>query len=646
MTAMAKRPIQPADLWTIPRVGAPAPSPDGTRLVVPVTTHDLEANEGTTRLWLLEPDRKPRAITAEGANASGPVWSPDGSRLLFVRKEKREDAQSQVYLLPLDGGEAQAVTNAEHGAIDPRWFPDGERFAFLGNVRMEPEHEGQAKFFASDERMPRFWDRWLTDGLRWHVFVGSIEDGSEAHDLTPRLKAHFSPMDPSGSYDIAPDGKEIVFGCTRSKPKADVRWGLFRVGVHGGRPVAIDLDGDQNCYTPRYSPDGKSILFGRVTDPASWAHPTVLARYDRRRRKVRDVARVWDLDPLEWGYGPRGKIYATADVNGRTALFRVGAWPEEIWRGGSVSGVRAAGGRLCFASSSLRRPQEIYSCGVHGDDVRRETTFCAKAMRELAIGRVEDVSFLGAADEKVQMFVVHPPAHAPKRGRKRPLLHLIHGGPHVNFNDVWHPRWNAQAFAAQGYLCALVNFHGSNGWGNAFTRSIVGEWGDKPYEDVMLATDWLIERRDVDEERMAASGGSYGGYMASWIASQTRRFRCIVNHAGVCDLQAQFACEIPQGWPNSAGGDLWSGPEAQAGLDRYNPLRHVGGMKTPMLILHGEKDYRVPYTQALQLYNILQMRKVPTRIVVYPDENHWILQPANSMHWYGEFHAWLEKYIG
>ena len=640
---MVKRPIQPADLWEIPSVGAPAPSPDGTRLVVPVTTHDMETNESTTRLWLHEEGRKPRAITSEAASASGPVWSPDGTRLLFVRKEK--DANAQIYLLPLDGGEAQAVTHEEHGACDPRWLPDGERFAYLGSVRMEPEPEGDAVFYASEERMPRFWDRWLTDGLRWHIFVKSVED-AETLDLTPRLKAHFPPMDPSGSYDIAPDGKEIVYGCVRSKPRAAVRWGLFRVPVKGGRPAPIELEGDPNASTPRYSPNGKSILFGRVDDPGSWARPTVLARYDRGNHKVRDVARVWDLDPLSWTYGSDGKIYATADVQGHTALFRMGAWPEEIWRGGSVSGVRHAGDRLYFSSASLKKPPEVYSCDRRGRDVQKETSFTAKIMRGLAVGRVEDITFLGAAKDKVQMFVVHPPIGAPKRGRKLPLVHLIHGGPHNNFGDVWHPRWNAQAFAAKGYMCALVNFHGSTGWGHKFTRSIVGEWGDKPYEDIMRATDWLIERRDVDETRMAASGGSYGGYMASWIASQTRRFQCIVNHAGVCDLQAQFACEIPQAWANSAGGDLWNGPEAQAGLDRYNPLRHVGGMKTPMLILHGEKDYRVPYTQALQLYNILQMRKVPTRIVVYPDENHWILQPANSLHWYSEFHGWLEKYIG
>jgi len=323
----------------------------------------------------------------------------------------------------------------------------------------------------------------------------------------------------------------------------------------------------------------------------------------------------------------------------------MGAKPAPLRRGGSFAGLRVAGGRLWKRASSLKTPWEIESCGLDGKDVRRETTFTSRRMRELATGRVEEVKFRGARGDEVQMFVVHPPAGAPKRGRKRPLLHLIHGGPHGSFGDIWHPRWNAQAFAARGYVCACVNFHGSSGWGETFARSIVGTWGDMPYEDIMLATDWLIEKRGVDPKRMAASGGSYGGYMASWIASQTQRFRCIVNHAGVSDLQGQYACEIPDGWSLCAGGDLWSGDEARAGLDRYNPIRHAGGMKTPMLILHGEKDYRVPYTQAIQLYNILQQRKVPSRIVVYPEENHWILKPANSVHWYGEFLDWLARWL-
>jgi len=265
------------------------------------------------------------------------------------------------------------------------------------------------------------------------------------------------------------------------------------------------------------------------------------------------------------------------------------------------------------------------------------TAFTRPGLKGIELGRVEE-TFEDADGDSVQMFLVHPPG--PKRRGKVPLVHLIHGGPHGTFGDQWHARWNAQLVAARGYLAALVNFHGSVGWGHAFTRSILGRWGDLPYTDVMKATDWLVARRGADPKRMAATGGSYGGYLASWIASQTDRFACIVNHAGVCDLQMEFACDIPQGWPISAGADLWSDLE---GLDRFSPIRHARGFK--LLVFHGVLDYRVPYTHGLQVYNVYKARKLPARLVVYEDENHWILKPGNGIHWWNEFHAWLNRWF-
>jgi dipeptidyl aminopeptidase/acylaminoacyl peptidase len=219
---------------------------------------------------------------------------------------------------------------------------------------------------------------------------------------------------------------------------------------------------------------------------------------------------------------------------------------------------------------------------------------------------------------------------------------MVHGGPHAAFGDTWHWRWNAHAFAARGSVIALVNFHGSTGWGQEFTASILGRWGDQPYDDIMAATDHLIAKGLVDPKRMAAAGGSYGGYLVSWIAAKTDRFACIVNHAGVCDFQTQFGSDVTQGRRRAMGGSPWEGIEA---MDRYNPIRSASGFKTPMLVVHGEKDYRVPYGQALEIYNILKGKKVPARLVVYPDENHWILKPRNSRHWYGEVLGWLDRWL-
>ncbi|MHC4448890.1 MAG: dipeptidyl-peptidase 5 [Planctomycetota bacterium] len=628
---MAKRLLQPEDLWTIPRVGKACLAPDGTRFIVPVTTHDIEKNKAMTRLWLHEPDRRPRALTGEDASASSPAWSPDGTRVAFVRTP--EEGKPQIHVLPLDGGEAEAVTACEEGAADPRWCPDSKRIVFLLSVRI---HERDERAFVSEDRVPRFWDSWLTDGLRWHLALVDTTSRTVT-DLMPKSKVRFGLQTPSGEWDLSPDGKELVYGAMVSAPKAPLQGGVFRMRI-GAKPQRIESPG-WDAWRPRYSPDGKQIVFGWDDDRESWASRTKLALWDRGSGKVTPLAPRWTLSPSEFAWHGK-QILCLADIDGRVGLFRVprrGA-PVELRRGGSLAGLDGAGSRVFLQHSSVKQPWEVYSCAQNGSDWRRETRHTAKNMRAVQLGRVEDVRFAGARGARVQMFLVHP----PKPKKKPPLLHLIHGGPHGSFGDIWHARWCAQVFAAQGYLCALVNFHGSIGWGEEFASSIVGEWGDRPYEDIMAATDWLIEHRNVDEKKMAVSGGSYGGYLTSWITTQTKRFACAINHAGVCDLQTQYGCEIPQAWGKQAGEDIWKDADA---FDRYNPMRHVGKIRTPTLILHGEQDYRVPYIQALQLYNILQLRKVPCRIAIYPDENHWILKPKNSVHWYGEFFGWLKRWM-
>ena len=261
-------------------------------------------------------------------------------------------------------------------------------------------------------------------------------------------------------------------------------------------------------------------------------------------------------------------------------------------------------------------------------------------MSRFATGEVREMSFEGAKGETVQMFVVLPPG--ADTSKKLPLVHVIHGGPHGISPDAFHPRWNAQLFAAPGYVAALVNFQGSTSWGQDFAQRIQGAWGDRPFEDVMRATDVLIASGLVDERRMAATGGSYGGYMAAWIEGHTDRFRCIVNHAGVYDTLSQYASDVSQGRDRSFGGEPWDGIEK---ITEWNPAHAAQGFNTPMLVLHGERDYRVPVTQGLECYGVLKAKGVPARLVYFPDENHWVLKPRNSVFWYREVHAWLERFL-
>jgi dipeptidyl aminopeptidase/acylaminoacyl peptidase len=313
-----------------------------------------------------------------------------------------------------------------------------------------------------------------------------------------------------------------------------------------------------------------------------------------------------------------------------------------VVRGGTVGGVAPSrDGRIFFALQSLVEPPEVYAAPAQGGAPTRLTRFTEAVMSRCSVGEVREIQFEGAYGETVQMFVVLPPDHEP--GKRYPLVQVIHGGPHGISGDGFHFRWNAQLFAAPGYVVAEVNFQGSTSWGQDFAQRIQGGWGDRPYQDVMKATDLLVAAGLVDESRMAAAGGSYGGYMASWVATQTQRFKCIVNHAGVYDTLSQYASDVTQGRSASFGGEPWDGLEA---IDRWNPSRFASGLATPMLVIHGERDFRVPYGQGLECYGVLKAKGVPARLVVFPDENHWVLKPRNSILWYREVHGWLKRWLG
>jgi dipeptidyl aminopeptidase/acylaminoacyl peptidase len=651
-----KRRITADDLWAIPRVGAPVPSPDGSRLIVPVTTYSMETNEATTRLWVVSASGgEPRPLTTADSTSGQPAVSPDGRRVAFVRKpgpKSRFPDQPQIYVMPIDGGEPERLTDLPLGAADPRWFPDGRRLAFVAPILIDaPTPEGTEKLAkereaepvkarVSEDRVYRAWDRWLTDGRVHHIFTIDLAS-RQAVDLTPDSRRWFDYMDPSNQYRISPDGREIAFCACRTEPPHDpIRWGVFTLQVSSRR--AVRLDEFPEAVHPVYSPDGRWIVYGMQRDPEFYADRVRLVAYDRRKRTHTVLTEGWDRSASGWSFDGRSIVFAAED-EGRVGIFELDVRrpgrPRRLARGGTFSSPRPAGGRIYGTLDTLSRPPEVVSIPRRGGPVRTLTSFTRPILKRLELGAVEEIFFRGAEGRRVQMFFIHPPG---KRARRSPLVHLVHGGPHGMFGDNWHWRWNAHLFGSPGTAAALVNFHGSTSWGQEFARCILGRWGDRPYADVMAATDELIRRGLVDPRRMAAAGGSYGGYLVSWIASQTDRFRCLINHAGVCDLQTQWASDFTQSRERSMGGSPWRNIE---GMDRWNPLRHAKNFKTPMLVIHGERDYRVPYDEALQIYNVYKGMKLPARLVCYPDENHWILKPRNSRHWYGEVLAWLARWL-
>jgi dipeptidyl aminopeptidase/acylaminoacyl peptidase len=296
------------------------------------------------------------------------------------------------------------------------------------------------------------------------------------------------------------------------------------------------------------------------------------------------------------------------------------------------------------AHDTVSRPPEAACVDLAGGALERLTHFNDERLAGLAMGRYEERTIRGAGGDPVHVGIVYPPGFEPSASRSWPLVHCIHGGPYGTFGDHWHWRWNVQAFAAPGYVVAMVNFHGSSSFGAAYAKSVLGDWGGRAAEDVLRATDLLSQEPGVDRARMAITGGSFGGYMTAWLATQTQRFRCGIAHAAVYDVAALYASDVTQGMSREVGGEPWK-TDGLAQMSRWDPARHASGLSTPLLVIHGANDYRVPDTQGLELYGVLRAKGIPARLVHYPDENHWILKPRNSLHWYGEFLGWLARHL-
>ena len=655
--AAERHPMMPEVLWKMKRVGSLELSPDGEWAAVTVTGYDLEMNEGKGDIWLVATDGSAvRRFTTWESSESSPAWSPDGEWLAFTAK--RDGERSQIHLIRVDGGEAVRLTDMPLGASSPSWMPDGKRIVFtsqvipslaadLDSMKAEIERREKCKVTAkvTEDRFYRYWDHWLTDGYISHIFMIDVET-EELTDLTPGRKDLFGLG--GVDFEISPDGSEIAFtSFEHGAPYDSIVTDIYLLDVERpGETRNLTSENPANDFSPYYTPDGRYIIYGRQEIIGFYGDQMELVRYDRRTGEKVELTGGFDRSPSGWVTDEKGKtIYFSAEDRARRPIFSIpvkGGDVREVYSGGTNYSVDVVSKkRLVFMSESLSRPVEVWTVRTNGKDATKLTSFNDEILAGIEMGRVEDVTYAGSGGADVQMFVLYPPGF--DASKKWPLLILVHGGPHGTFGDDWHYRWNAQTFAAPGYVTAMVNFHGSSSFGQEFTDAITGEVGRKPYEDVMRAADYMLDQGYIDGDRMAVAGGSYGGYLVSWIGTQTDRFACIINHAGVFDLVAQFGSDITHGRARNYGGTPWDGLEA---VTRYSPSDHMENYVTPTLVVHGERDYRVPVGNALEIYGILKAKGVPAKLIYFPDENHFVQSPKNSIFWYNEFHSWLDTWIG
>jgi dipeptidyl aminopeptidase/acylaminoacyl peptidase len=645
------------DMLAMDRVDDPDVSPDGKLVAFTVSTPDLVANKSKSDVWLAATDGSfTRRLTSDPARDGGARFAPDGKWLYFVSSR---GGSSQVWKIAVDGGEAQKVTSLPVDVDSVMPFPDGKRLLLVMEVypdaatleesakKDEAHEKDPSKVRAYDALPVRHWDTW-DEGKKNHLFVWS--EGAGAVDLLKGVPFD-APMKPFGGLEdvaISKDGKEVVFSA-KMVGREDA-WStnsdLFLVPADGSaKPKSLTAQNQAEDASPVFSPDGGRLAYFAMTRPQFESDRRRIVIMDWKTKAQKVLTEGWDRSPGDLAWAKDGKsLYATADNLGRRAMFKVDAQSgaaTAIVDTGTSHAPHVAGGRLVFVHDALRAPAEIWASGLDGKGARAVTHLNDARVAAVVWGEPEPFTFTGAKGDKVYAWMVKPADLKP--GQKAPVAFLVHGGPQGSFGDHFHYRWNPEIYAGHGYATIMVDFHGSTGYGQAFTDAIRGEWGGAPYEDLMKGLDAAIAKYPfVDKDRMAALGASYGGYMINWIQGNTDRFKALVCHDGNLDeVMAYFETEelwFPE-WEH--GKTPWENPES---YQKHNPLNLVKNWKTPTLVIHGGKDYRVVDVQGIATFTALQRKGIPSRFLQFPDENHWVLKPANSKRWHQEVLGWIDRY--
>jgi dipeptidyl aminopeptidase/acylaminoacyl peptidase len=660
IASAAPHPFTVRDLVAMDRLSELQASPDGTRLVFTRSVLDASANRRRTDLWLVDADGTGlRQLTKDPASDTSASWSPDGTRVLFLSSRSGSSQvwqvdvatgrEAQVTKLPLDVGAFQLSRDGALLAVAMEVFVDCDTLeCTTGRLAAQEKSPSTGQIY--DRLFVRHWDTWA-DGRRSHVFVVPVAGGAPV-DVMKGLDAD-APSKPFGGpeeFTFTPDGRSVVF--TARDAGREEAWStnldLFVAPVDGKTaPKNLTASNDATDTAPTFSPDGKYLAWAAMQRP--------IYESDRLRLVVRAwpdgpervVTEAWDrsIGEIRWS-ADAATVYTTTDNVGQKSLFAIdvasGAVRTVVAEGHIAAPVLAAGGRVAFLLDHLRSPADIHAVGADGKGQTRLTNVNAERLAGIAFGEPEQFNFKGANGDTVYGWIVKPVGL--DTSRKYPIAFLIHGGPQGSFSNDFHYRWNPQTYAGAGYAAVMIDFHGSTGYGQAFTDAIRGDWGGKPLEDLQKGLDAAIAKYPfLDGTNACALGASYGGFMVNWIAGAwPDRFKCLVSHDGNLDERAAYYATEELWFPEwEHKGTPWENPEGYA---QHNPVDLVGKWKTPMLVVHGGRDYRIPYVQGLMTFTALQRRGIPSRLLYFPDENHWVLKPANSILWHDTVIAWLDRW--
>jgi dipeptidyl aminopeptidase/acylaminoacyl peptidase len=663
--AQEKQPFSVQELVRLKRISEPTLSPDGRTVVFTLRETDMEANRGRTDLWSLDVVTKgamPRRLTSHPANDGSAQWSADGRHVYFL---SARSGSSQVWRLNLlGGGEAEQVTNLPLDVGTFKLAPNDanlavtlEVFADCGDLectrkRLEASSKSKATGMTHDRLFVRHWDTWA-DGRVSRLFLYALKNGSvdgEPVALSGALDADVpsKPFGDASEYAFSPDGTKVVFA-TKLKGSGEAwstNFDIYEVSIDGGEPRNLTQDNPAWDTQPIFSPDGSLLAWRAMTRPGFEADRFHIVVLDRKSGERRALTQAWDRSVADIAFSKDGKtIYATANQFGQRPLWAIDVKtgkPTMLSGPGHVDTFAVGEREIVFGLASLKSPVELQALTIRGGELRELPRVNAEALANVQFGEPEQFTFAGANGEPVYGYVVKPVGFQP--GRKYPLAFIVHGGPQVSFANAWSYRWNPQTYAGAGFAAVFIDFHGSPGYGQAFTDSISGDWGGKPLEDLQKGLAAVLEKYSwLDADRACALGASYGGYMMNWMAGNwSEPFKCFVTHAGIFDNRGMgYATEELwfEEWEHE--GTPFDVPE---NYEKHNPVNHVAQWNKPMLVIHGQRDYRVPYTQGIAAFTALQRRGIPSRLLIFPDENHWILKPANSIQWHDEVLDWLKKW--